>query len=316
MGVRFLSFGGFSPRRKPDALPGAAIRLGPFGTGRKRPPSRPPSRGLSSVFGVPFGILPILRAADVSTLVFTTGPLLSKSFQWPGFFFLLDLSKNWLGKRLGVCRVSRNRLIHICQQSASVSGSGGQPMSQPTAGPSTPLWGGRFGCPGRAGFAFALALAVSCFSATAQTPQTTLERTTLRAGQRLIDAQIARSSQEQGTGLMHREAMPRDEGMLFPFDGDRRRCVWMRDTPLPLTVAFLDAQGHVLKLVDLHPMSEQIHCSDAPARFVLEMNRGWFIGAGIEVGSRVLGDVFDSGSGVPPASCWPLLSCGLPPQTP
>ena len=321
MGVWSIGFGGFSPRRKTDALLGAAIRLGPFGTGRKRPPARPPSHKLPLVFGDPFGILPILRAADVSTLVCTTGRLFPHWLRLSGFFFLSNNEKNCLGKRSGVCGQVAGDLSSISRESASVPGSGWQPMTRPKAGPSTPLWGGRLGCHPWAQFAKFAAATAFCVSAQAQQPhgfepQLTLDRVELRAGGETITAQVAKTPQEQQTGLMHRAAMPRHEGMLFVFQGDRKRCVWMRDTVLPLTAAFLDAQGRVVNLVDLTPQSEQIHCSAAPARFVLEMGLGWFADAGIEPGGHVRGVVFDSGSGVPPASCWPLLSCGLPPQTP
>lgn len=164
-------------------------------------------------------------------------------------------------------------------------------MTRPQAGPSTPSRGGRFGCPPWALFAQLATLAVLSFSAQAQ--QTDLDRVTLRAGGKVIDAQVARSPKQQQTGLMHRTAMQADEGMLFAFPADRVRCVWMRDTPLPLSAAFLDAGGRVVGIVDLSAESDEIHCSARPARYVLEMHRGWFAGAGIEQGSQVDGSVFD-----------------------
>lgn len=88
---------------------------------------------------------------------------------------------------------------------------------------------------------------------------------------------------------MHREAMPRDEGMLFVFPADRARCLWMRDTPLALSVAFLDATGRIVEVMDLSARSDEIRCSSLPARYVLEMQAGWFVDAGVAVGDVVSG---------------------------
>ena len=88
---------------------------------------------------------------------------------------------------------------------------------------------------------------------------------------------------------MHRRAMQANEGMLFVFTQEERHCMWMRNTFLPLSVAFLDANGLILNIEDMEPQTEDNHCAAAPARFALEMNKGWFAGKGIKPGQRIGG---------------------------
>ena len=88
---------------------------------------------------------------------------------------------------------------------------------------------------------------------------------------------------------MMRERMATNHGMLFVFPQAERHCMWMRNTLLPLSVAFLDDQGRILNIEDMQPQTENNHCAVAPARFALEMNRGWFAGKGIKPGQRIGG---------------------------
>lgn len=122
-----------------------------------------------------------------------------------------------------------------------------------------------------------------------QLPQSDLPRLTLRVGQHSIDAQVAATPSQQGVGLMHRDSMPQGEGMLFPLAAPTAPCLWMKDTRLPLSAAFLSADGVVLHLADMEPMTLTHHCSPHPARFILEMNRGWFASRGLAVGSKIAG---------------------------
>jgi hypothetical protein len=75
--------------------------------------------------------------------------------------------------------------------------------------------------------------------------------------------------------------------MLFVFDAPERICMWMRNTMLPLSVAFLDEDGEVLNIADMAPRSDVRHCASAPARYALEMNAGWFQQHGIAAGMRI-----------------------------
>lgn len=111
----------------------------------------------------------------------------------------------------------------------------------------------------------------------------------LSAGMYRIEAELAHTSEARQTGLMHRESMPEQRGMVFVFTFDAQHCMWMRNTLIPLSVAFLDADGTILNVADMEPLDETSHCAVAPARFALEMNQGWFDTRGIEAGDVIGG---------------------------
>mgnify|MGYP002137451206 FL=1 len=119
--------------------------------------------------------------------------------------------------------------------------------------------------------------------------QTSMPRMDLTAGFYRINAEVAANQKNRMQGLMHRRAMQTNEGMLFVFPQEDRHCMWMRNTFLPLSVAFLDAEGEILNIEDMEPQTEDNHCAAAPARFALEMNKGWFAGKGIKPGQRIGG---------------------------
>lgn len=111
----------------------------------------------------------------------------------------------------------------------------------------------------------------------------------LNAGMHLIRAEVAADYGSRMTGLMHRTSMPSNVGMLFIFDDDQRQCMWMKNTLIPLSVAFLDQTGAVINIEDMAPQTEDSHCANRPSRYALEMNRGWFAARGIKPGSRLGG---------------------------
>jgi uncharacterized membrane protein (UPF0127 family) len=100
---------------------------------------------------------------------------------------------------------------------------------------------------------------------------------------------------------MFREAMPANEGMLFVFQQARQQCFWMKDTPLPLSAAFVADDGTIVNIEDMAPGSLDRHCSAKPVRFVLEMNQGWFAQRGIAPGFRLQGGPFPGTGGGGPA---------------
>lgn len=130
----------------------------------------------------------------------------------------------------------------------------------------------------------ALALAVPALAAGQGMP--VIE---LTAGIHRIEAEVAATQANRMLGLMHRKTMPPQRGMLFVFDMDARHCMWMRNTYLPLSVAFLDAQGRVINIEDMQPQTEDNHCAAKPARFALEMNLGWFRAKGLGPGLPISG---------------------------
>jgi uncharacterized membrane protein (UPF0127 family) len=119
--------------------------------------------------------------------------------------------------------------------------------------------------------------------------QAMLPRLELTIGFYRVTAETAATPETRQIGLMARRGMAEHEGMLFIFPQAARHCMWMKNTLIPLSVAFLDEGGRIINIRDMQPGSEESHCADAPARFALEMNRGWFSAKGITSGSAVKG---------------------------
>jgi len=111
----------------------------------------------------------------------------------------------------------------------------------------------------------------------------------LNAGFHRIEAEVAASDQNRQVGLMNRQAMPPQRGMLFVFTQANTHCMWMRNTLLPLSVAFIDDDGYIINIEDMQPQTEDNHCARQPARYALEMNRGWLTQRGIKPGVRLGG---------------------------
>ena len=125
----------------------------------------------------------------------------------------------------------------------------------------------------------------------AGTPQT-LPAITLQAGMHNIRAAVAQTPEQRQTGLMFRREMAQHEGMLFIFEQASPQCFWMKNTLLPLSIAFLADDGTVVNIADMQPQVLDSHCSSKPVRYVLEMNQGWFAKRGIKAGSKIAGAPF------------------------
>ena len=132
-----------------------------------------------------------------------------------------------------------------------------------------------------------LALSLAAAPAFAEQPQ--LPVVQLNAGMHLIRAEVAADYGSRMTGLMYRATMPSNAGMLFIFDEAQQQCMWMKNTLLPLSVAFIDDSGTIINVEDMAPQTEDSHCARRPARYALEMNRGWFAARGVKPGSRIGG---------------------------
>ena len=111
----------------------------------------------------------------------------------------------------------------------------------------------------------------------------------LNAGFHRIEAEVAANDQSRQIGLMNRTAMPPQRGMLFVFPQERTHCMWMRNTLIPLSVAFIDADGYIINIENMQPQTEDNHCAKVPARYALEMNLGWFAQRGIKPGTKLNG---------------------------
>ena len=108
------------------------------------------------------------------------------------------------------------------------------------------------------------------------------------AGKTVV-AEVATTPDERSVGLMNRFSLQPDHGMVFVFEQPQPLGFWMKNTYIPLSVAFVDAQGTIINIADMQPHSEQTHCSARPALYALEMTRGWFAAKGVKTGDFVNG---------------------------
>lgn len=111
----------------------------------------------------------------------------------------------------------------------------------------------------------------------------------LSAGSGTLDVEVAATKSQRAQGLMHRASMPESRGMLFVYPAPAYFCMWMKNTLIPLSVAFIDAQGQVINIADMAPHSEANHCTQRNATYALEVNQGWFAKHGVLPGAQVLG---------------------------
>jgi uncharacterized protein len=111
----------------------------------------------------------------------------------------------------------------------------------------------------------------------------------LTAGFHRIEAEVASTPQTRAQGLMFRREMAQQHGMLFVFTQDAPHCMWMKNTLIPLSVAFLDETGRIINVEEMKPQTEDNHCARQPARYALEMNPGWFAQRGLKRGDQISG---------------------------
>lgn len=111
----------------------------------------------------------------------------------------------------------------------------------------------------------------------------------LTAGMYAIQAEVAADDASRQQGLMFRKNMPANAGMLFVLEEKAGHCFWMKNTELPLSIAFLADDGTIVNIEDMQPHSEDNHCPKAAVRYALEMNQGWFAQKGIRAGAKIGG---------------------------
>lgn len=104
-----------------------------------------------------------------------------------------------------------------------------------------------------------------------------------------LRAEVAATHETRTQGLMFRDHLPENRGMLFTFPEPGTHAMWMMNTTIPLSVAFIARDGRILNIEDMEPQTVDVHSSQGAAAYALEMNRGWFAQRGIGGGARVEG---------------------------
>jgi uncharacterized membrane protein (UPF0127 family) len=137
-----------------------------------------------------------------------------------------------------------------------------------------------------------LALGAGLGTAQAQDTAQVLPRVQLTSGMHLIQAEVAAAPRQREIGLMYRKSMPANAGMLFVFEDKAVHCFWMKNTLLPLSIAFLADDGRIVNIADMEPETEVSHCPKEPVRYALEMNQGWFAKRGQASGGKIVGTPF------------------------
>jgi uncharacterized protein len=111
----------------------------------------------------------------------------------------------------------------------------------------------------------------------------------LQAGIYKIQAEVAATPASRQLGLMYRVYLPANSGMLFVFENKGANCFWMRNTKIPLAIAFINDDGKIVNIEEMSPMSDDNHCPTAPIKYALEMNQGWFSKKGLSAGNVISG---------------------------
>jgi uncharacterized membrane protein (UPF0127 family) len=104
-----------------------------------------------------------------------------------------------------------------------------------------------------------------------------------------LTAEVATTDATRGTGLMYRRMLPENHGMIFVFSRATPQNFWMMNTYIPLSIAFADANGIIVNIGDMKPLTTDPHPSAQPAKYALEMNQGWFAKRGIKAGVKIEG---------------------------
>jgi uncharacterized membrane protein (UPF0127 family) len=111
----------------------------------------------------------------------------------------------------------------------------------------------------------------------------------LKAGKEKVRAEVAATPESQQLGLMYRTSLAPNSGMLFVFRDKAGHCFWMRNTLIPLSIAFIGDDGRVVNIEEMQANTETNHCPQKAVRYALEMTEGWFTQKKIKAGSLVEG---------------------------
>ena len=103
----------------------------------------------------------------------------------------------------------------------------------------------------------------------------------------LSQIEVVSTLEDRNTGLMFRKSLPDDGGMIFVWDRKKIQCMWMKNTLIPLSVAYIEDTGEIIGIYDMVPLSMKSVCSKKPVLYALEVNKGWFLKNGFHVGDFI-----------------------------
>ena len=132
-------------------------------------------------------------------------------------------------------------------------------------------------------------LATVMLALSAAAPAQRLPEIALTVNGHKLTAEVAHTDPARAQGLMHRRMLPENRGMLFVFTTTAHHAMWMMNTYIPLSVAFIDERGVIINIEDMKPHTQDTHPAAKPAKYALEMNQGWFGKRGIKPGATVDG---------------------------
>jgi len=131
--------------------------------------------------------------------------------------------------------------------------------------------------------------AFAAFSFLANAQEVAFKTSNVKVGSHPLKVELALSEEQREHGLMFRKKLGRDDGMVFVFDEPAYQSMWMKNTLIPLSVAFLDGDGRILNILDMQPQTLDTHTSAGPARYAIETNIGWFERNKVKAGDKVTG---------------------------
>ena len=134
-------------------------------------------------------------------------------------------------------------------------------------------------------------IAAACMLAASatQAQPAELPTTALTIGTHKLTAEVATTPDQRSVGLMNRFSLKPDHGMLFVFERNEPLSFWMKNTYIPLSIAFIAPDGRIVNIEDMKPQTEETHWSRGPAMYALEMKKGWFASKGVRPGSKLRG---------------------------
>ncbi len=109
----------------------------------------------------------------------------------------------------------------------------------------------------------------------------------ISVGSAVLWVEVVSTPEVQARGLMFRESLPWNRGMLFVYEKAQHLAFWMKNTTIPLDIAFISADGMITEILPLTPLSEKTCSSRSPVLYALEVNRGWFRKKGVKVGDKI-----------------------------